>query len=34
MNEYFDVLNENGEYINEIASREDCHEKVYGIKQL
>ena len=27
MNEYFDVLNENGEYINEVASREDCHKK-------
>lgn len=25
MNEYFDVLNENGEYTNEVASREECH---------
>ena len=35
--EYFDVLNENGEYTGEIATREECHEKglwhraVYGI---
>lgn len=27
MNEFFDVLNENGEYINEIASRDECHKK-------
>ena len=27
MSEYFDVLNSNGEYINKIASREECHEK-------
>lgn len=27
MNEYFDVLNSNGEYTNEVASREECHEK-------
>lgn len=27
MDECFDVLNENGEYINEVASREDCHKK-------
>lgn len=27
MDEFFDVLNENGEYINEVASREDCHKK-------
>lgn len=27
MKEYFDVLNENGEYINEVASRDECHEK-------
>lgn len=27
MNEYFDILNENGEFINEIASRNECHKK-------
>ena len=27
MNEFFDVLNSNGEYTNKIASREECHEK-------
>ncbi len=27
MNEYFDVLNENGEYLNKIESREECHKK-------
>jgi len=27
MNEYFDILKENGEYTNEIASRKECHEK-------
>lgn len=27
MNEYFDVLKENGEYTNEVASREECHKK-------
>lgn len=27
MKEYFDVLNENGEFINEVASREECHTK-------
>jgi len=27
MKEYFDILNENGEFINEVASREDCHKK-------
>ena len=27
MNEYFDVLTSNGEFTNEIASREECHEK-------
>lgn len=27
MNEFFDVLNENGEYTNNIASREECHKK-------
>ena len=27
MNEYFDILNENGEFTNEIASREECHTK-------
>ena len=27
MNEYFDVLNSNGEYTNEVASREECHKK-------
>ncbi len=27
MSEFFDVLNENGEYTNTIASREECHEK-------
>ena len=25
--EYFDVLNEHGEYTNEVASREECHKK-------
>ena len=34
MTEYFDVLNSNGEYTNKTASREECHEKGYGIKQL
>lgn len=27
MNEYFDVLKNNGEYTNETASREECHKK-------
>lgn len=27
MNEYFDVLNSNGEYTNDTASREECHKK-------
>ncbi len=27
MNEIFDILNENGEYTNEVASREECHKK-------
>lgn len=27
MNEFFDVLNENGEYINEIENRDECHKK-------
>lgn len=27
MNEYFDVLNSNGEYTNEVTSREECHKK-------
>lgn len=27
MEELFDVLNENGEYINEIVSRDECHKK-------
>lgn len=27
MEEFFDVLNSNGEYKNEIASRNECHEK-------
>ena len=27
MNEYFDVLNSNGEYTNDVASREECHKK-------
>ncbi len=27
MSEFFDVLDENGEYINEVASREECHKK-------
>ena len=27
MNEYFDVLSSNGEYTNEVASREECHKK-------
>ena len=27
MEEYFDVLNERGEFTNEIASRDECHEK-------
>ena len=27
MEEFFDVLNENGEYTNETASREECHKK-------
>lgn len=36
MEEYFDVLNENGEFTGKIATREECHEKgfwhraVYG----
>ena len=36
MQEYFDVLNENGEFTNKIATREECHKKglwhraVYG----
>lgn len=25
MNEFFDVLNENGEYINKVVSRDECH---------
>lgn len=25
MNEFFDVLNENGEYTNKVASRDECH---------
>lgn len=27
MNEFFDVLNEKGEYTNKIASRDECHHK-------
>lgn len=27
MNEFFDVLNEDGEYINKIASRDECHKE-------
>ncbi len=27
MKEYFDVLNENGEFTNEVTSRDECHEK-------
>lgn len=27
MNEFFDVLNENGEYINKVANRDECHKK-------
>lgn len=27
MNEFFDVLNANGEYTNEVASRDECHRK-------
>ena len=27
MEEYFDVLNEFGEFTGEIATREECHEK-------
>lgn len=27
MNEFFDVLNEWGEFTNEVASREECHKK-------
>ena len=36
MQEYFDVLKENGEFTNKVATREECHEKglwhraVYG----
>ena len=36
MQEYFDVLNEYGEFTNKVATREECHEKglwhraVYG----
>ena len=36
MQEYFDVLNENGEFTNKIATREECNKKglchraVYG----
>ena len=33
MQEYFDVLNEYGEFTNKVATREECHEKVYGIEQ-
>ena len=29
MEEYFDVLNENGEFTGEIATRKECHEKGY-----
>lgn len=29
MKEYFDVLNENGEFTGEVASREKCH--IYGL---
>ncbi len=32
--ENFDVLNEMGEFTNEIASREECHKKGYITKQL
>ena len=27
MTEYFDVLNEYGEFTNKVASRDECHEK-------
>lgn len=27
MSEYFDVLNKNGEYINKVESREECHKQ-------
>ena len=27
MNELFDVLNENGEYTNQVETREECHNK-------
>lgn len=27
MNEFFDILNENGEYTNNVASRDECHKK-------
>ena len=27
MQEYFDVLNEKGEFTNKVATREECHEK-------
>lgn len=34
MNEFFDVLNEYGEYTNQIASREECHKKGYWHKAV
>ena len=34
MEEYFDVLNEKGEYTGKIESRENVIEKDYGTKQL
>ena len=34
MEEYFDVLNEKGEYIGKTETRKNVIKKVYGIKQL
>ena len=34
MSEFFDVLNSNGDYTNEVASRKDCHEKGFWHKAV
>ena len=34
MEEYFDVLNEKGEYIGKTETRKNVIKKDYGIKQL
>ena len=31
MEEKFDVLNELGEFTGDVATREECHKKGYGI---